>query len=413
MLDRRLSALLWLVLAGCPSDMGFPGGNGPGGGGGGGGNDEVEDPYWCCDPDEPQCLCEGYWHCTEGIAGKQCDQANPRLPDDGGQSNWDCAYQGRQIVCTGNAADHPDAGADGGWNCSSQNDSVTCSRDQDEGDHPDEGSGPWECSYSSDSGLRSCDESGDSGGGTEWDCTTARDGRETCTSRNADRPDGSGWSCVQAGGRDVCQGSDMPDGSGGGGWDCTQQGEIVRCENGEAQQPDEGGSVPWDCEWDEADGEIICVRGGDDGSLGGGGNDGGGGDDGDGGNDGREGGGGLPNDGNQNEGGGGGGNCECPPGAWRFCDTPTYCSWGTQDCTEPAAGQAQWSPCLEDNPPNNCFNGNMYDAEAEQCAIDSGYCAQDFWDLDWDGNTDETLGDGCQELACVAPGDDGGFGGWF
>lgn len=409
---RHSLAVLVLVasvaaLAGCPMDQGF----GVTGGGGGGGG-PVEDPYWCCDPDEGACVCEGYWHCTEGFAGKQCEQENPNMPDDGGQGAWDCAYRGELIVCRGNDADHPDAGADGEWNCTRAEGLVECSRTQDQGDHPDDGDGPWDCVYSADGRLRSCEEVNEDGGaGGAWDCTTGRDGTTTCVNESGDQPDGGDWSCVQAGGRDICEGDHYPDGEGASGWDCFQQGEIVRCENDEAQQPpDDGGGAAFDCEWNDGR-QITCISRGDDGTLGGGGdnpgdnpNDGNPGDNPD--DD-------VPNDGNEGgNDGGDGGDCACPPGAWRYCDTPTYCEWGTQDCIEPEPGRAEWSPCVESGAPNGCWNGGMYDAEAEQCAIDAGFCAQDFWDLDWDGDTNETLGDGCQELACVDPGDGGGFGGW-
>jgi hypothetical protein len=403
-----------LALAGCPSEGGF----GPFGGGGveGEGEDPSYDPYWCCDPDEGACDCPSLWHCTEGYEGKVCDQDFPFMPDDG--TGWQCEYEGDEIVCRGNEADHPDAGQDGGWACTHAEGMVECRQDQQRDDHPDQGDGPWDCEYAADGQSRTCTESDGSGGdGGSWDCTTARDGTRTCVNQNPDKPDGSSeWNCTQIGDEDVCEGSEYPDDAGAGGWDCYQQAELIICRNGDAQRPpDDGAGEPYDCAWGAEAGEIVCVSRGDGGDIGDGDNPRDGGDDdnpGDNPNDDN------PGDNGDNPGddvpnGGDEGNCNCPPGAWRYCDTPTYCEWGIQDCIEPEPGRAEWSPCIEAAAPNGCGGGVMYDEEAEQCAIDMGYCAQDFWDLDWDGDNQETLGDGCQELACVAPADDGGFGGWF
>ena len=405
------SALLGLLLVGCPMEQGF--GVAPGGGSGGSPED---DPYWCCDPDEPFCLCEGYWHCTEGVAGKTCRQDNPQMPDDG---NWACEYTATGLTCTGRSSDHPDGGLDEGWRCTDIGEGmVECSRSSDSGDYPDgEGAGPWDCTYGPDGRERVCEER--EGGGPdsgEWECTEAADGTIVCVNHNPNTPDGGEWSCVQADGRDVCQGSDYPDASGGGGWNCTDQGEFVECENGAPQQPDAGGSQPWDCRWGDGGNVLTCVQRGDDGSLGGGGGGGGNGDNGDNGgnpgNPGDAGNGDNPGGGGGDNGGGGGGDCVCPPNADRFCDTPTYCNWGRQVCVDDGNGNAHWGNCAEtNNIPAQCNFGPQFDEWAEQCAIDAGFCVQDFWDLDGDWDTNETLGRDCAGLECVDDGGGGGFGG--
>ncbi len=151
-------ALLLLLappLAACPDDVGFPDGPGTGSGaegepdGSGGGGGAVEDPYWCCDPDEGACVCQGYWRCTDGFTGKTCRQANPSLPDGGGDSPWACEYQDATIVCTGTAGDHPDAGSDGAWVCTEDQaaGTVECSRESTDEDYPDGAEdAPWDFS---------------------------------------------------------------------------------------------------------------------------------------------------------------------------------------------------------------------------------------------------------------------------
>jgi hypothetical protein len=59
-----------------------------------------------------------------------------------------------------------------------------------------------------------------------------------------------------------------------------------------------------------------------------------------------------------------------------------------------------WGPCDESGIPADCIPlGSTYDAEAEQCCIDAGFCCQDYWDIDFDGDRDESLGD-CVDIVC-------------
>ena len=84
--------------------------------------------------------------------------------------------------------------------------------------------------------------------------------------------------------------------------------------------------------------------------------------------------------------------CICIPGSTRYCDTPTYCSWGVQVCYPSGEG---WGPCVETRDiPDECESewGQYYMPESERCCIDAGYCCQDYYDLDGDGDNSEALG---------------------
>lgn len=80
----------------------------------------------------------------------------------------------------------------------------------------------------------------------------------------------------------------------------------------------------------------------------------------------------------------------CVPGSTRYCDTPTYCSWGEQRCNDQGTG---WGPCYESSAPPGC-GGWSYD---EDCCIDSGSCCQDWYDFDGDGDTNDSVGT-CEEV---------------
>ena len=429
-MTRRLGWLAFLlapaVLAGCPKDVGFP--TGPGGDPVGpdgqtetdGANPALEDPYWCCDPDEGACVCEGYWRCTEGFTGKTCRQSNPALPDGGGDSAWVCEYGDDVIVCTGAAADHPDAGGDGVWACieDAGTGEIRCSRETTDEDYPEGASDvQWDCSYSSQAEMRACREPGESApddGG--WECWTAGDGRTTCVDRQPETPDDGAWDCVQVGGRDVCQGDHYPDEGTSQGWNCEQVAEMVRCENGEGQAPDGGDGIVWDCTWDDA--ALVCVDLPDDGGDGGvvpGSPDDGGGD---------GGGGGEPQ--NPDDGGGQEVPCGCVPGTTRLCDEPAYCLFGEQTCVDGGGGENSWGACMEIGIPDGCepgganaadywwdFRGGYWDNDdqrdqdpdgdgrilmppdwwynpaGQNCAMVQGRCVQDMWDLDNDGDNQE------------------------
>lgn len=427
------------ALGGCPSDMGFGGlapdgeeGDEPNPDGDLPDDEEIDpaltDPYYCCDPDEPRCECPGFWICTAGVGGKVCRQSNPPLPDDGDDGPWSCEYRDDLIVCTGASEDHPDAGEEGDWTCTENAGEVECSREADRTDFPDDESDVgWDCSFSDGNEMRACTEIGEqSPDFGEWDCVTAADGRTRCRNENPETPDDGEWSCVQVDGRDVCEGDHFPEDGAGQGWDCQADGELVRCQNEEGQHPDEGGMGGWSCAWGE-NGGLTCLDNPD-----GGGDDVGG-----------EGEGENPGDGGDNPGGEGEGedegelDCRCVAGARRYCDEPEYCLWGEQVCVE-RGGVRDWGDCNETDIPAGCEPGgafardydwhyeggfwdnwqtrlNDFDGDGvirfapdwwfnpagEDCAIRRGECAQDMWDLDQDGDNQESLGD-CEDIqACV------------
>ncbi|MBI4956543.1 MAG: hypothetical protein HY908_31290 [Myxococcales bacterium] len=61
----------------------------------------------------------------------------------------------------------------------------------------------------------------------------------------------------------------------------------------------------------------------------------------------------------------------CAPGSFRWCDDPTYCHWGKQEC----GPDGHWGTCYEvlDAPPG--CNGVMYNA---QCCVQAGECCQNY-----------------------------------
>lgn len=60
-----------------------------------------------------------------------------------------------------------------------------------------------------------------------------------------------------------------------------------------------------------------------------------------------------------------------------------------------------WGRCVETSPPLVCrLVSSYYSAEAEACCIANGNCCQDYWDLDFDGDRMEGLGD-CTDIECI------------
>jgi hypothetical protein len=89
-------------------------------------------------------------------------------------------------------------------------------------------------------------------------------------------------------------------------------------------------------------------------------------------------------------------DAECVPGATRWCEDPSYCSWGQQVCGETGL----WDRCWEAAMPEACSSFAWLSPQAEACVIDAGECIQDFWDLDEDGDTWESIGPGCEPAPC-------------
>jgi hypothetical protein len=82
----------------------------------------------------------------------------------------------------------------------------------------------------------------------------------------------------------------------------------------------------------------------------------------------------------------------CVPGSTRVCFM-TYCwRWGTQTC---AADGLSFGFCKEHSPPSQCASIAQQDKtspELEQCCIDNGYCCEDLFDLNGDGNNGDLIG---------------------
>jgi len=61
----------------------------------------------------------------------------------------------------------------------------------------------------------------------------------------------------------------------------------------------------------------------------------------------------------------------CVPGTWRWCDTPTYCSWGRQQCRP----DGRWGSCEETSSrPAGC--GTWY--YSPSCCVSAGACCQNY-----------------------------------
>jgi hypothetical protein len=252
-------------------------------------------------------------------------------------------------------------------------------------------------------------------------CENDDNGNKVCEGQEPAVPDGGDWVCEEDRAANMIECHGTPDGSipDDGGWVCSEpdeDGEVV-CRR-HSYFPDGGGSGYWDCYYQ---GEFrICTfheQAGGDGDA-----DSDSDGDGDGDSDG-----GIPDDGgfrcppgievptDEICGDGVDNNCDgrvdedcfsgedgcvCTPNAWRYCDTPDYCLWGKQVCDED--GMA-WGPCLEttDIPAACAAISEWYSPAAQACCVAQGRCCQDMWDLNFNGDTWESLPDGCPQIECV------------
>jgi hypothetical protein len=273
---------------------------------------------------------------------------------------------------------------------------------------PDGGNPP--CWPNCDQIAPGCDPDGRAPCPDAWFiCTNDDYGGKRCEDQGSATPPGDGWVCEEEGGVITCRNEEggLPDGEG---WECDEypDGSVV-CRR-HSYYPDTGGEEIWDCNYE---GEFrICH------SLGG--EEGGG--DGDADSDLTTDGGSecppgieiptnefCPGDGLDNDCDGRvdedcydeDTDCICNPGSWRYCDTPDYCLWGRQYCLD---DQLVWGTCDEitDIPEVCAAVESWYSPRAEACCLENGFCCQDMWDLDHDGDTWESLGN-CEDIVCVDP----------
>jgi len=126
-------------------------------------------------------------------------------------------------------------------------------------------------------------------------------------------------------------------------------------------------------------------------------------------------------------------DCPCVEDTIRYCDSPAYCAWGAQIC-EVVQGIHRWSGCEEDGIPPGCdpwgalarpyewhYAGGYWDGRVDDpdgdgvlssdpdwwlnpagqdCAMRAGLCVQDAWDLDLDGDIEESVGNCLSDAAC-------------
>jgi hypothetical protein len=219
-------------------------------------------------------------------------------------------------------------------------------------------------------------------------------GEKECYGQNPDVPGGGDWNCRQEGATLICEGSG-PNPGDGNGWTCEDatledgsSGVVCRSH---APVPDDGTDTIYDCYY--TDDEYRVCEATDQTTT-------------DGDADADEGG-GEDADADADEGGGedadadgdtGHTDCACVAGAVRFCDTPQYCNWGSQVCRTDGL---DWGSCDELAAiPLECQGIDYwYSPASEACCIDQGFCCQDMWDLNGDGDTWESLGN-CADIVC-------------
>lgn len=91
------------------------------------------------------------------------------------------------------------------------------------------------------------------------------------------------------------------------------------------------------------------------------------------------------------------GGCICVPGSERYCDTPMYSRWGTQTCNDDGL---RWGSCDEIPVPSICSHVDpWYSPSAIECCVDSGFCCQDMYDSDGDGEIWDSIGS-CNGITC-------------
>lgn len=348
------------------------------------------DPHHCCEPDDCECECIGFWHCREMEGAELCVQENPELPS-ADPYLWECAYAPDFIVCAA-PSNALEGEVDERWNCITTGELIECSRPLEESDYP-EGDGSWECAYERGGApSRSCAEVVAQDG---WRCELDERGLTTCRNDQPEQPDDGRWDCYRVDGGDYCVSDHFPDGDDAD-WNCVGNGEMVECERSEGQVPPGGGA--WECAWGQE--TLECEEVDPD----------------------------PPDPDPDPE------ACRCVLAGLRFCDEPTFGNWGEQEC-ESRAGATRWSACNEIAIPSGCepggaeardfewhyrggfWDGQVFDTDddgvlimpadnwfnpaAQDCAMRLGFCVQDMWDLDIDGDNQESVGSCEGIVVCI------------
>jgi len=266
-----------------------------------------------CDPDSLDCPMV----CVEDTFGngKVCREKD-NLPDD---SHWQCEDQQREDgtwvrVCKKRGS-YSDEGYSEGWECEQQGEFVVCEKEisGENGDYLDDaGEGYYDCWTEGEFVI--CDYHAPD----EWECYDDEDGNRICILREPDYPnDEDDWECYQFEGADgqwwtVCE-TENGSGRAEGGWECVElPNGHTRCQRSGRDYPEDEGSDEMNCYYDEF-GDLICEYPGGEGE-------------------------------------------ECVPGQRRWCDGPTYCRWGWQECLPDGTWERECHEFTqgEDRPNNPC-----------------------------------------------------------
>jgi hypothetical protein len=84
----------------------------------------------------------------------------------------------------------------------------------------------------------------------------------------------------------------------------------------------------------------------------------------------------------------------CQAGTYRYCDTPSYCSWGRQECRP----DGRWGSCAETGAPGSC-GGYFY---STSCCVSLGLCCQNYGGYDPTLPWDASVGD-CGDVVAACP----------
>lgn len=251
-------------------------------------NTDIGINYPLCDPDEKDCpmICE-----EESFGkGKKCAEKD-NLPDN---SHWECVDRkdenGNWTRECKKRGTYTEGEYNEGWNCEQQGEFVVCEKEisNENNDYLEEqGEGYYDCWTEGEFVI--CEYRS----GEEWECYE-QDGRDICILREPDYPtDEDDWICYQFGGANgewwtVCE-TDNMSGSENYGWECIElPNGKTRCQKSGRDYPEEGYEGELNCYYGEF-GELICESPGGEHEI-------------------------------------------CEPGQRRWCDGPSYCRWGYQEC---------------------------------------------------------------------------------